>query len=258
MFTKCLKLRLFVHSLIGVVGWIILLFISGCSSDLGDAAERGDLNEVKWLVKDGADLSHVNKKGQSVLWRAVKGGELEIVTFLINNGADPLQQDKNIGSPLHLAAAKGQNDIVTFFLTQGINVDLMSKPMSETPLWQAVRWEQPKVVRILLEYGADPTIQGRYSSSVLHMATGVHGEKGQQIINLLVNANIDVNIRDKQKRTPLHQAVVSLFGVGNIPLLLKLGADTNAKDNNGETPLDLAIKIENEDAISLLTKGEQK
>ncbi len=53
-----------------------------------DAASEGELNIVKLLVSEGADLENISKNGQTALILAVGAGFIDISTFLITAGAD--------------------------------------------------------------------------------------------------------------------------------------------------------------------------
>ncbi|MFH0823911.1 MAG: ankyrin repeat domain-containing protein, partial [Pseudomonadota bacterium] len=53
---------------------------------LGEAAERGDLATVRFLLEKGVDVDASELKG-TPLMRAAKAGRLETVKFLLNSGA---------------------------------------------------------------------------------------------------------------------------------------------------------------------------
>ena len=64
-----------------------------------------------------------------------------------------------------------------------------------------------------------------------------------EVVKQHLAAGTDVNSKDKDGWTPLHEAASE----GHKPiveLLITKGADVNAKDDDGETPLDAAAKPE--------------
>lgn len=82
-----------------------------------------------------------------------------MVRLLIAHGADP-SLALGIGStPLHSAANQGRAEVVRALLEGGAPVNAMSEHVS-TPLREAIWSQNPnaEVVRLLLEYGADPAI----------------------------------------------------------------------------------------------------
>ena len=68
-----------------------------------------------------------------------------------------------------------------------------------------------------------------------------------------------MNARDKDRRTPLHEA--ALLGAGNIKvaaLLIKKGADANAQDKEHDTPAMLAEKNGYTELAAMLRKAQGK
>lgn len=60
---------------------------------------------------------------------------------------------------------------------------------------------------------------------------------------ILIKAGANVNIRDRNQNTPLHDAAIS-YTVQTMRLLLRAGAFVNAKNKDGNTPLHLVSKYE--------------
>ena len=118
-----------------------------------------------------------------------------------------------------------------------------------TPLIIAVYNNQPEVVDILLQNGADPNAQDLSGNTAL-MGTSFKGYK--ELAVKLVEAGADVNIRNSQGAPALTFAAT--FGQLEIAkLLLKHGADTSFSDSRGKTPLDHAVLQENEPMVALLS-----
>ena len=65
-----------------------------------------------------------------------------------------------------------------------------------------------------------------------------------ECVRLLAEAGANVNARDKDGNTPLHE----IFLTDVEEELLKLGADVNARNNDGETPIFTNV---DDDSISL-------
>ena len=64
-----------------------------------------------------------------------------------------------------------------------------------------------------------------------------------EVVKQHLAAGTDVNSKDKDGWTPLHEAA-SEGHKSIVELLITKGADVNAKDDDGETPLDVAAKPE--------------
>lgn len=91
-------------------------------------------------------------------------------------------------------------------------------------------------------------------NTLLHLAAI---KNDATIIRLLIQAGLSPNVQGEHLYTPLHEAVEQ----GNyaaMHCLLKLKADQNIKNELGLTALDLAITNDDKYAIQILRTGELK
>ncbi len=93
-------------------------------------------------------------------------------------------------TPLHLAAMQGQISIVRFLCRRyqqlGLSIDPLSKG-KVTPLILSVAYRKTEVVKLLLNYGADPTRSSGLADSVILVAIDRrHGEFIPEILALLI------------------------------------------------------------------------
>jgi hypothetical protein len=73
------------------------------------------------------------------------------------------------------------------------------------------------------------------------------------VVKLLINHGVDVNVRDKSRRTFLHDAAEA-NDAKIVQLLLQNGADSNAVDELGRSALELAAALGNIEAVEVLLK----
>ncbi|XP_076217603.1 ankyrin repeat family A protein 2-like [Aptenodytes patagonicus] len=118
-------------------------------------------------------INHKDKEGFTPLMWAAAHGQIAVVEFLLQNGADPQILGKGCESALSLACSKGYTDIVKMLLDCGVDVNEYDWN-GGTPLLYAVHGNHVKCVKILLESGADPTIEtdAGYNSMDLSVALG--------------------------------------------------------------------------------------
>jgi ankyrin repeat protein/nucleoside phosphorylase len=163
-----------------------------------------------------------------------------IVEWLLKNGADPNAQDKYGNTPLMEAVLQRQTEIVRLLVDPRDRADVnLANKEGETALFFAVG--EPRIVRLLLEAGAQPEDGPR---TALHQAAY---EFDHASMELLLDSRADVNVRDGYGRTPLMQ-MSSYWSNTELNLkkparfrcfetLLHRGADVEARDSEGRTPL---------------------
>lgn len=173
----------------GCVNVIPLLF--QCGINTRDKKGRTPLHRVwcgdraavvKLLLDAGADIDAQDKEGCSVLHRACYIGHLDVVKILLERGAnvhitdaaddslllelgigvncaDNLQNSRTGNTPLHLAALFNERtDIATLLLDHGANVNAQNN-IQATPLALALESKNEKIIKLLTDQGADPSIR---------------------------------------------------------------------------------------------------
>jgi ankyrin repeat protein len=161
------------------------------------------------------------------LYHAIRSGRDEVVEHLLDAGVDietifrdPLELQK--GTALHLAISRGHTDVAGVLLRRGACLTAKAKAKlhfqmkSLEPLHLAAFYGSEKIARMLLAKGAR------------------------------IEANATGHFRDREKRTPLHLAVLGKDS-DEVPrmvrLLLQHGADPNVKDTLGMRPGDYAVMV---------------
>jgi ankyrin repeat protein len=157
-----------------------------------DAARNGDVEAVRSLLAEGADVNTAQGDGMTGLHWAAEGGHAavadlllaagaaveartrvggytplhlasrsghgSIANALLDAGADPGVTTTGSGvTPLHLAAAAFDGaDAVSALLRSGGKVDALESSSGQTPLMFAAVYGRAEVVAVLLEHGANP------------------------------------------------------------------------------------------------------
>jgi ankyrin repeat protein len=149
------------------------------------------------------------------------------------------------GSPLHYAALYGLPSIVQFLVIRhSQDVHLRGFDQRFAPLHLASQQGHDGVVRLLFEYGADPTPKANDGSTPLHLTSH------KEVTRMLLKHGADTTARNEEGWSPLHSQ--SYWGRTEITcLLLEHGADLAARANDMSTTLHLAS---NKEVASLLLK----
>jgi hypothetical protein len=126
----------------------------GLDRALYEAAQAGDLEDVRDLVQRGANPSATIHGDGNALIGAARSGRIEIARLLLDQGADPNGIVEGDGSPLIAAAQYGRFDQVQLLVQRGANVNL-AVDGDENPLMNAAEGGHLAIVRFLVESGAD-------------------------------------------------------------------------------------------------------
>ena len=130
-----------------------------------DEGDFKSLEEIKELLKKGADVNAKDKFGRTALMKAAIIGQLDVVKYLVEHGAD-LEAKDGYGS---------------------------------TALMMSATWGELDVVKCLAEHGADLEAKDGDGRTALIIAA----KKGVELVKYLVENGVDVNASDKNGKTAL-------------------------------------------------------
>ena len=139
---------------------------------LHEAARAGDLDEVDRLLSSGLPVDVENRIGYTPLMEGAREGHAAVVRKLIEVGADPMHRGNDLGmgmTALHLAADRNQPEIARILLNAGTPVDI-GNVTGGTPLLWALGEGATETAFVLLDAGADPTLEDDLGYSALGMA----------------------------------------------------------------------------------------
>ncbi len=118
----------------------------------------------------------------------------------------------------------------------------------QTPLMEAAKTNDDRIIIILLKHGADLNLQDSEGNTALMLASRYNCDKA---IQLLLNYHVDINARNRYGSTPL--IVASFYNsLAAIKELIQNGADINAVTNYNQSALIFAAYQNNLAAVKLL------
>lgn len=199
--------------------------------------------------------SKAEAKRTESLHQAAAAGDIEQIKLLISNGADIDTADQRGQTPLHLAVRNGRKDVVVLLLTEGTNVEA-TDTSGRTPLHFAADFAI-KFIELLTAKGANVSARDNLGNTPLHVAAAGRRGAKQDLLELLLAKGADVHVRNNKGETPLHLVarVARKCDVAT-GCLLATGAEVAARDDSGYTPLHMAAKYgRGRMAKLLLAKG---
>ena len=252
---------------------LTILFMTNCihAGEIHDTVAAGDLDKVRSLLEsDPSLLESKNDEGLTPLICACRARQVKIANFLLTKGAN-VNVTTNFYrfTPLHYACFSdpSQDSVVTLtqhLIEQGSDVNVQGYN-GMTPLHRAAQLNNLKIVKLLLEHGANPNIYDTYdgpvgpgyiSGSVLDVA--INYGRGEEVAKFLVENGVTINRRDHFGNTELHLAALNGYtSLANC--LIAHGAEIDAVNNYHHTPLYYAANHSYRNTVdALIAAGANK
>jgi len=228
---------------------------------LKGAASRGETATVQELLKSGVSLQpqpapkpkepYMAIPFDHVGWLNAASSHPETLELLIRAGASKDDQsDKNLalanaansGSLIAVRTLIGYGanpnaDLSKLTFTEGTDGMTMQGPGAGSVLIYGAMSGDPEVVREILRYHPKLEARDRDGKTAMFAAGDwrFSDKDGARVecVRLLAQAGANVNARDNDGDTPLHET----FLTDVEEELLRLGADVNARNKEGETPI---------------------
>jgi ankyrin repeat protein len=238
-----------------------------------EAAKAGNVNSVRSLIREHADVNTPGPDGLTALHLAVQADDAPMMQLLLSAGANVNAADRYGITPLSLAATNGNAAIIEVLIKAGANPN-SALPEGETVLMTAARTGNVAAVKVLLSHGADANAKEKsFGETALMWAAA---ENHPEAVEALIAGGADVNARSTVLNLAPFKWVTSGMVSTTLPRggwtalmyaarqnsmsgarkLAEKGADLNATDPDGTTALVFAIINAHFDlAAMLLDKG---
>ena len=170
------------------------------------AAEDGNIDQVRALLKSGANVNEAKGTGHTALMLAASRDHLEIVQILLKAGANPNAMiSGRYGIPgwawmfAMNRCNKQWREMTDAMLAAG--VELNPKAIYPSPLAHAIHEDDVVILETLLKKGADPNLSDGETGETLLMTAAKYSTP--EVVQALIDGGADVNARNNSGQTAL-------------------------------------------------------
>ena len=233
------------------------------------AAREGDQESAKHLLDAGADVNRTTQYGWTPLLTATNNRHYKLAEYLIERGANPNIANKGSWTPIYLATDNRNIEggdypvprpdmdhlqFIRFLLDHDADPDARAKDNTltrtiftmqwfyesgATPFIRAAQSSDTALMRLLLDYGADPFAVSDNGDSALTACGGIGWVEGVtyersvkenfDAMRMLLDLGLDPNWANREGRTALMGA--ALKGRNDVvSMLVERGAKLDTRD----------------------------
>lgn len=233
-----------------------------CTANNGDSLlqvlTKLDHEEAAVFLSEHADLNHTNNLGLTSLHIACQNGQTKLVKSLLDYGASSNSQSgvAEMKTPLHLAVEANQVEVIETIVrhkegntNEGTDFNLKTVD-GDSPLSLAMVRGYNRLVPILIQGGADVNARNGQDLTLLHQAIL---KQDSDTSVFLLNQGADLNALTGDQESPLQLAIHCRLPIV-IDALCSRGVSFSAPDDKGDPPLWIALSSEQDDIAAVLVR----
>ncbi len=224
---------------------------------LDNKIDPEQIDIYRFLISCKDYLKYTNENGDTILHVACKKGKDTLVKNLLKTKCISDCENKEGETPVIIAARRGDEKIIGMFIKEKLfGTDQYREGNSLLHLL-ALHGHTKFLIKVIntIKEGLQQftlSITNIYGETPLHLAC-----KGRtsDCIKILTDYGVDLNIKDKNGMTPLHNLCININSHSTYcKYLIKKGANINHKNNKGRTPIHLACFVKRQSICEMLIK----
>lgn len=236
----------------GDKNWVSGIYHYGGKTPLHMAVEGNQLQAVRYLISQGADIEAKTSSGETPLLLSAKAGNIAMFDFLLLSGAERFAVDKDGNTALLIALDELKDkpeaafEMTKALIHRGANVRASNR-WGRTPLHLAAEHDFESVARLLIRQDANINALNKDGESPLFVSLGnayfSFGSANYEFsrsmtFEYLVTLDQNFQVKNRHGRTLLQRTCHPDY----IDVLLDKNAPEHEQDNAGESPLFFALK----------------
>jgi ankyrin repeat protein len=172
------------------------------------AAARGDVNEIRKLAASGANVNVRDDYARTPLHVATFAKQRDAIAALAKAGADLNAKERDRYDAVTIASVADDPETLRLLIRLGASAKQVTSRYDGTALIAAAHLGHDEVVRILIEAGAPLDLVNNlgWTALIESIVLGNGGARHTATLRALVNAGANVNLADRNGRTPLELA----------------------------------------------------
>ena len=172
------------------------------------AAHRGDVARIRQLAASGADLDARDGQGRTPVHVAAFAKQREALRALAQAGAKLGLLENDRYDAVTIASVADDEETLRVLLSLGASAKLVTSRYDGTALIAAAHLGHDGVVRQLIAAGApiDHVNNLHWTAVIESIVLGDGGQRHQATLKALIDAKANLQLKDRQGRTPLELA----------------------------------------------------
>ncbi|MFJ7733721.1 ankyrin repeat domain-containing protein [Lysinibacillus sp. NPDC097231] len=254
--------------------WENYLLLKDKDNSLIEAVKSQNINDINFLIENGANVNFVNKDGENSISEAIKLPNKKLAISLMNKGMGRIKVGKEKDTLAHIAINNEQYEILKELHKFGVDMDVKNE-MGHTVLYSAMRKGNREMIEYLInEIKVGIQEVDNEGNNIVQVAllqqlnntalikellnldidlkrVNIGGQntyetailtQNKEIVQIFIDKGLDLNKVDKFGNNAIH--VLLNHKKDNLTFLaelIKKGTDINGLNEKGQTPLYLAI-----------------
>ena len=181
---------------------------------LHGAAQAGDVARIAVLAASGADLNARDDHGRTPLHVATFAKQRGAIEALVKAGAKPDLLESDRYDAVTIASVANDEETLRLVLSLGASAKQVTSRYDGTALIAAAHLGHAGVVRQLIAAGAplDHVNNLHWTAAIESIVLGDGGPRHQATLKALIAAGANLQVTDREGRTPLQLAQARGYG----------------------------------------------